>query len=362
MPDRVEVARQIQINHCGHAPQHTAPDFRQGAVWRPLRSKSIGVGAKIRLEDSFQNQLHCALHHAVADTRNLKRSEFALSLRDLHPAVRPGLIPACDEVFPHCRKKRRSPRRLDVLEFLAIDPGGTAVALRYTVSLFEGLNFRDVHEQTPETMSLVRLRLSIDPPPQFLQTDGRFCHFTPASPWLAEYLPVRALPSGRVLLHAHRRYCDPIRHPGAYACISHSRLWPASPRRDFFAGHRGLLQFPHHPSHHVAADTPPVRAAASDSFRPALAAFARYRPSQPPVIRVTRLRLRSLHVATWCVAHTPFEYVCRRAPPSCFRATAPPQLRVLSLLTSVGLSPTGQCVLDWTRRSPSVRDRAPPVR
>ena len=30
----------------------------------------------------------------------------------------------------------------------------------------------------------------------------------------------------------------------------------------------------------------------------ALAAFARYRPSRPPVDRVTRLRLRSLHVAT----------------------------------------------------------------
>jgi len=121
-----------------------------------------------------------------------------------------------------------------------------------------------------------------------------------------EYSPVRALPSRRVLLHAHQQYCDPIRHPGAYARISHSRLWPASPRRDFFAGHRGLLQFPHHPSHHVVADTPPVRAAVSDSFRPALAAFARYRPSQPPEIRVTRLRLRSLYVATWCVAHTPF--------------------------------------------------------
>ena len=60
--------------------------------------------------------------------------------------------------------------------------GSTAVALRYTVGLFEGLHLRDVHEQTPETMRRFRLRLSIDPPSQFLQTDGRFCHFTPASP------------------------------------------------------------------------------------------------------------------------------------------------------------------------------------
>jgi hypothetical protein len=50
----------------------------------------------------------------------------------------------------------------------------------------------------------------------------------------------------------------------------------------------------HDPSHHVAADTSPVRAAVSDSFRSALVAFARYRPSQPPEKRVTRLHLRRL--------------------------------------------------------------------
>src|ERR1017187_2324851 len=161
MLDRVKVARQIQINYCRHAPQHTAPDFRQGVVWRPLRSKSIGVGAEIRLEDSFQDQLHRALHHAVADARNLKRSDFAISLRDLPPAVRHGFVPVCDEVFPHRRKKRRPPRRLDVREFLAIDSSGAAVALRYTVGLFEGLDLRDVYEEPPEAMRLVRLRLSI---------------------------------------------------------------------------------------------------------------------------------------------------------------------------------------------------------
>jgi hypothetical protein len=129
--------------------------LRLSAVWRPPGSKSVGVAAKIRLEDRFQDQLHCALHHTVADARNLKRSEFAVSLRDLHPAVRHGLVPACDEVFPHRCQKRWPPRRLDVLELQAIDPGGTAVVLRDTVGLFEGLDFRDMHEEPPEAMRLV---------------------------------------------------------------------------------------------------------------------------------------------------------------------------------------------------------------
>jgi hypothetical protein len=59
---------------------------------------------------------------ATAWCRALKLSDFAISLRDLYPAVRHGLVPVCDEVFPHRRKKRRPPRRLDVREFLAIDP------------------------------------------------------------------------------------------------------------------------------------------------------------------------------------------------------------------------------------------------
>ena len=165
--------------------------------------------------------------------------------------------------------------------------------------------------------------------------------FTSASPYRTEYSPVRALPSGRVLLHAHPQYYDPIRHPGACACVSHSRLWQVPPRRVFFAGHRGLLQLPHPPSHHVAADTPPVRAVVSDSFRSALAAFARCRPSQPPELRVTRLHLRSLYVATWCVAHTPFRACCRRASPFLLsRRGASPATRPESL----GL---GRTSTDW---------------
>ncbi|WP_179871746.1 hypothetical protein [Bacillus cereus] len=54
-----------------------------------------------------------------------------------------------------------------------------------------------------------------------------------------------------------------------------------------------------------------MRTAVPDSFRSVLAAFARYRPSQPPELRVTRLHLRSLYVTTWRFAHAPFAYDVR---------------------------------------------------
>src|ERR1019366_185287 len=117
------------------------------------------------------------------------------------------------------------------------------------------------------------------------------------------------------------------------------------PRRAFPAGHRGLLQFPRLLSYPVVADTPPAGAAASDSLRTAPFAFARCRPSQPPENRVTRLLLRSLVVTTGYFAHPPFRVCCRRAPPSWSPATVPPKLRGLSLLTSVGLSPTRRRIL-----------------
>src|ERR1035437_5191285 len=80
---------------------------------------------------------------------------------------------------------------------------------------------------------------------------------------------VRALPSGRVLLHGHQQYrltrsdsltpTLPFPTHGCRKCL----FGGISP-----TGLRGSLQLRCCRSHHhVAADTPPVRAAASDSFR-----------------------------------------------------------------------------------------------
>ena len=126
-----------------------------------------------------------------------------------------GLIPACLEFVPQTREKLGQARCLNVGKGLSVDAGGTVVPLGLTIGLQEGLGLGNVHKETPEAMRLVRLRLPVYPPPQFLQTNGRLCHLTPASRCSAEYPPVRALPSRRVLLHADHQYYNPIRLPGA---------------------------------------------------------------------------------------------------------------------------------------------------
>jgi hypothetical protein len=101
----------------------------------------------------------------------LKRSDFAVSLRDIHTTIRLGFVSACYKVFPYGRKKGRSSLGFDVLKTLAIDTPGSSVSLGITLGLFEGFHLRNVHEEFPEAMRLIRLRLSIDPSSQILQMD-----------------------------------------------------------------------------------------------------------------------------------------------------------------------------------------------
>ncbi len=76
-----------------------------------------------------------------------------------------------------------------------------------------------------------------------------------------------------------------------------------------------------------------MRTAVSDSFQSVLVAFARYRPSQPPGLRVTRLHLRSLYVTTWSFAHAPYERDVRGLHRLAFRSTMPLRLREWSLFS-----------------------------
>src|SRR5919106_6450876 len=104
MPNRVEIAGQIDINYGGHPPHHTAPDFCQGPVGRPLRAIPVRVRAEIRLEDGFKDKLQRPLHHAITDARNLKRADFSVLLRNVYPAVRLRLVAARKKVVSYLRK------------------------------------------------------------------------------------------------------------------------------------------------------------------------------------------------------------------------------------------------------------------
>ena len=76
------------------------------------------------------------------------------------------------------------------------------------VGFVQGLQLADVDVQAPEPPVLVSLRLDVYPPPQVLQTDGRFYHVTPASHVVGD-IPNSRAPS----LHGHYPASSLLRTP-----------------------------------------------------------------------------------------------------------------------------------------------------
>src|SRR3954447_27038015 len=66
-------------------------------------------------------------------------------------------------------------------ERLPVDARGPVCLLGHRVGFVERLPLADVDVQAPETPGRFGLRLSVDPPPQVLQIDGRLSHLAPAS-------------------------------------------------------------------------------------------------------------------------------------------------------------------------------------
>jgi hypothetical protein len=86
------------------------------------------------------------LHHAVANTRNLERSDFAVVFGYFNRAILLRFVSACEQLFPNRRQELSNPRGFDVRETLAIDARRPAVPFGYPVCFLQGLHLSDVHE------------------------------------------------------------------------------------------------------------------------------------------------------------------------------------------------------------------------
>jgi hypothetical protein len=136
------------------------------------------VFLQLRLQVPFDH----GLGDAVRDSGDLKRSDFPIVFRYFHPTVWLGLISACYEIVPDRFQNIGHTCGFDILKTLAIDARCTPISLGYTVRFLKGLPLRHMHEESPEAMRLIRLRLSINASSQLLQIIECLYHFTPASP------------------------------------------------------------------------------------------------------------------------------------------------------------------------------------
>src|SRR6202030_445246 len=79
------------------------------------------------------------------------------------------------------------------------------------IGFAQRLQLADMHVQSPKPPGRFSLRLAVYPPPQFLQTDGRLCHLTPASPLGRRKQTAGSLCSTDIA--PRPRYYGPFRRP-----------------------------------------------------------------------------------------------------------------------------------------------------
>src|SRR4029453_10459102 len=98
--------------------------FPNGVLRASLRSVTIGTWFQIRLENRFQHDLGCGLHHAVPNSRNPKRPLPASGLRDHYPPHRLWLIRLVAELLPDGGQPLPQPCQFNASEHLSPPPRG----------------------------------------------------------------------------------------------------------------------------------------------------------------------------------------------------------------------------------------------
>lgn len=92
MRDRIKVAAQVRIDHLRMPGVQERVDVPNGVVGTFPRPVSVLLRLKIGLEDRFENQHHCHLHHPILDRRDPQRTLFAVRLGNPDPFHWTGLV------------------------------------------------------------------------------------------------------------------------------------------------------------------------------------------------------------------------------------------------------------------------------
>src|ERR1700722_7125009 len=85
-----------------------------------------------------------------------------------------------NQFLPEPLEPGLQPFGLDGLKRNSVNSRSAVVLLGQPIGFAQRLQLANMHVQSPKPPGWFGLRLAVYPPPQFLQTDGRLYHFTPA--------------------------------------------------------------------------------------------------------------------------------------------------------------------------------------
>src|SRR4051812_1569940 len=159
--DRVEVFRQISIDHVGVAPADVPVHVLDRVGSAPSRAVALGTVLEVRLEDRPQHQLGGGLNHPVPNGRDAERPLAAPRLGDHHPPHRRGPVRLRDEVSAQACQPLLQPVRLDPLKRVPVHPRRAPVGAGERVGVTQDVRAMDLVVEQVEAEGRLRLRLEI---------------------------------------------------------------------------------------------------------------------------------------------------------------------------------------------------------
>ena len=221
--DRPKVVTDIRIEHVVATLTAPEPQGLQRVGGAALRPEPVRARTEVRLADRFQHQSRRRLYHAVSHGRDAQWPLLPIGLRDVPAPHRSGPIPAYAQVGGDGFEEALDSALLDARERLTIHARGTAVPLHPLPCCAQDVT--PAHAVVQRMEAPTRLPLGHRPQPSL-----EFSHFVHGLAPMGEVgtglaghalaltsvhgsLTPGTLPSGRVVRHGHRRYCDPLGLP-----------------------------------------------------------------------------------------------------------------------------------------------------
>src|SRR5271166_5613619 len=213
MRDRVEIFRQVGVNHVGVAPANQPVRFLDRIDRAATRAIAIGVVLEVRLEDRLQHDLDGSLNHPIPNRRDSQGTFAAPRLRDRRPPHRIGPIRLRHEVLAQARQPRLHAKRLNLLEGRPVHPRCARIGAGQRIGVPKVVIAADLVVEDVEAESGLRLRLTIELSLKVPDLFGRFEAHRQSPPprRLRKRSEARALSSAGIT-RPHRSY-DPVRLP-----------------------------------------------------------------------------------------------------------------------------------------------------
>lgn len=162
MRNRVEVRLEVRIDDVDATEVDPLVDFPQGVMGALARPEPIGEIFEVGLEQRFDDDLHCRLHHTIFDDRNAERALRSVGLRDVDPSDRLGSIALRAKPALQLAQESVEPDLpFDMLEGLVVDARSAAIGLDLPVGEPEDIFLADLVIKHSELARRIRLGCSV---------------------------------------------------------------------------------------------------------------------------------------------------------------------------------------------------------